>query len=184
MQLIYADCCCQKNQKIMRSFLTVFFIIAALFSAHTFGLSNAAIVNVAPDFTLPDLEGNKVSLSDFKGKVVYMDIWASWCPPCLSEIGKSKKLKEHFHENNDIVFLYVSIDKDEVRWKDMVRKKDIQGVHLISKGGNDEGIIQKYDVPAIPKFVLIDKNGNIVDGDAKWPSDSDLIEDIEKLLAK
>jgi thioredoxin-related protein len=83
------------------------------------------------------------------------------------------------------VFLYVSIDQDEDRWKEMVRKKDIKGVHLISKNGDEDGIKQKYQVYQIPRFVLIDKNGNIVDGEAKMPSDKEeLIADIERLLAK
>jgi peroxiredoxin len=166
----------------MRAFLFSVLTVTALFLSHTMGLSNRKIA--APDFTLMDIDGNKVSLHDFKGKVVYLDIWASWCPPCLAQMAPAKKLKEQFHDNKDIVFLYVSIDKDEQRWKDMVKKKDIKGIHLLSKGGEEEGIVQKYDVPAIPKFVLIDKQGNIADGDAKWPSDSELKDDIEKLLAK
>jgi len=139
----------------------------------------------APDFTLKDINGKEVSLHSFKGKVVYLDIWASWCAPCLGEINKAKAVKQHFHDNQNVVFLYVSIDEDENRWKEMIRKKDIKGVHLISKGGEDDGIKQKYQVRAIPKFILIDKNGDMVDGEAKWPSDKDeLIADIERLLAK
>lgn len=139
----------------------------------------------APGFTLKDIDGNKVSLSDFQGKVVYLDIWASWCAPCLGEMNKAKKIKEHFKGREDIVFLYISIDKDETRWKDMVKKKEIKGVHLISKEGEEEAILQKYNVPAIPKFALIDKNGNLADGNAKWPSDEEnLIADIEALLGK
>ena len=64
----------------------------------------------------------------------------------------------------------------------MVKKKDIKGIHLISKGGKEEGIIQKYEAPAIPKFVLIDTNGDIADANAKWPSEPELIDDIQKLL--
>jgi thiol-disulfide isomerase/thioredoxin len=139
----------------------------------------------APDFTLKDINGKEVSLHSFKGKVVYMDIWASWCAPCLGEMNKAKSVKQHFQGNENIVFLYVSIDQDEDRWKEMVRKKDIKGVHLISKNGDEDGIKQKYQVYQIPRFVLIDKNGNIVDGEAKMPSDKEeLIADIERLLAK
>ncbi|HEY8400756.1 MAG TPA: TlpA disulfide reductase family protein [Cytophagaceae bacterium] len=145
------------------------------------GIENPA-VQAAPSFTLTDINGNKVSLSDFKGKVVYLDFWASWCAPCLLEINKSKNLKQKYADNNNVVFLYVSIDKDLAAWKNMVSKKNIQGVHLNSKDGKEEDILTKYNLVSIPKFVLIDKQGNIVDDDAKRPSDPALINDIEKLL--
>lgn len=169
----------------MRSIRISIFTIAALFLCHTIGLSNKNL-SPAPEFTLTDINGNKVSLSDFKGKVVYMDVWATWCAPCIYEINKAKSLKKHFKDQVDkeIVFLYISIDTDEKSWKNMVKKKDIQGVHLLSKGGEEEAILQKYNVPSIPKFVLIDKEGNIVDGNAKAPSNPELIDDIETLLAQ
>lgn len=167
----------------MRSFLMLSLTIVLVITAQTFGLSRRMLPS-APGFTLKDIEGKEVSLSDFKGKVIYLDIWASWCAPCIAEINKAKKVKEHFKNEKDLVFLYISIDKDDKRWKETVRKKDITGVHLISKGGEEEGILQKYDVPAIPKFVLIDRNGDIVFGDAKPPSDPDLIADLETALKK
>jgi thiol-disulfide isomerase/thioredoxin len=167
----------------MRIILIFAILICGLFLTNSPVLSNKKSA-VAPSFTLTNIEGKKVSLSDFKGKVIYMDVWASWCGPCILEMKSAKKVKEHFKDNKNIVFLYISIDKDEQSWKDMVEKKDIKGIHLISKGGMEEGILQKYDVPAIPKFVLIDKEGNIADANAKWPSDSDIIDDIQKLLPK
>ncbi|MFN3403607.1 MAG: TlpA family protein disulfide reductase [Cytophagaceae bacterium] len=141
-------------------------------------------VQVAPDFTLTDINGQKVSLKDFRGKVVYMDIWATWCAPCMISIKKSKPLKEHYKNNPNVVFLYVSIDKDVERWKKVVHEKEIKGVHLISVGGSEENILQKYNADYIPRYVLIDKNGNISAANAKGPEDSDLINDIDKLLEK
>jgi len=167
----------------MKAFSISILTIAALFLSLSLGLSNKKLP-VAPDFTLKDIDGKQVSLKDFRGKVVYMDVWASWCAPCIAEINKAKKLKEHFKGEDELVFLYVSIDKDEARWKEMVKKKDIKGIHLLSKGGEEAGIVQKYNVPAIPKFVIIDREGNVADGDAKWPSDPELVDDITKALAK
>lgn len=136
----------------------------------------------APDFSLTDINGKKVSLADFKGKVVYMDVWASWCAPCISEINKSKNLKDKFKDNKNVVFLYISIDEDPVKWREMVAKKDIHGVHLLSSKGQESDISKNYKVQGIPKFILIDKDGKIKDASAKRPSDPDLIEDITALL--
>jgi len=136
----------------------------------------------APGFTLKDLEGNAVSLSDFKGRVIYMDIWASWCAPCIMQINRSKSLKEHFRGEEDLVFLYVSIDQDTAKWKRFIEEREVSGTHLISLKGEEEEILEKYNVPSIPRFILIDKDGNISDFHAKPPSNKSLIKDIEKLL--
>lgn len=137
----------------------------------------------APGFTLKDQAGNIVSLEDFKGKVVYMDIWASWCTPCIMQMNKSKYLKEHFSEEEDLVFLYISIDHDIVKWKQFIEKREVGGVHLISPKGEESNILEKYNVPSIPRFILIDKEGNISDFHAKPPSNKSLIKDIQKLLS-
>jgi peroxiredoxin len=136
----------------------------------------------APNFKLENLDGGQTSLSDFKGKVVYLDIWATWCKPCLEEMKKGKKLKEAFTGNKDVIFLYISIDKEAEKWKNYVKNNSIQGVHLISREGAEEKILERYDVPYIPRFVLIDKEGNIVQYEAKAPSDGSIETDIKNLL--
>jgi peroxiredoxin len=136
----------------------------------------------APDFKLENLEGGQTSLSDLRGKVVYLDIWATWCRPCLEEMKKGKKLKEAFTDQKDVVFLYVSIDSDVEKWKNYVKGNNIHGVHLISKEGVEEKLLERYDVPYIPRFVLIDKEGNIVQYEAKPPSDASIEADIKALL--
>jgi len=136
----------------------------------------------APAFTLTNVKGDKVSLSDFKGKVVYMDIWASWCAPCLLEMKKSSGLKEYFSNNTKVVFLNVSIDAQADKWKQTIEKRAIKGINLISLGGKEEHIVENYQVPSIPRFILIDTKGKIVDFKAKRPSNKGLISDINKLL--
>ncbi|MBC7450551.1 MAG: TlpA family protein disulfide reductase [Cytophagales bacterium] len=135
-------------------------------------------------FTLDNIEGKKVSLSDFKGKVVYIDFWATWCKPCLMEIPHSKTLKQKYADNDSIVFMYISIDQpDNIDgWKAVVEKKGMTGVQLISREGLEEKIIQRYGVQYIPHFVLIDKNGNIADAKAPAPSEPKTEQAINKLL--
>ncbi|MEL6924941.1 MAG: TlpA disulfide reductase family protein, partial [Bacteroidota bacterium] len=69
----------------------------------------------APDFLLADVTGKEVSLSDFRGKVVYLDFWATWCSPCIRMMPHSKRLQQQF-EGKDVVFLYVSLDKSKQAW--------------------------------------------------------------------
>jgi len=140
----------------------------------------------AHDFTLENSEGKKISLSDFKGKVVYIDFWATWCKSCIEEMPYSKKLKEKYTGNDSIVFMYVSIDNsDNVEtWKSFIKKKGMTGVQLISREGQEEKIITRYDVRFIPHFVLIDKKGNIANAMAPQPSDPKAEQLINQVLAE
>ena len=123
----------------------------------------------APNFTCPDTKGKMVSLSDFRGKVVYLDIWASWCGPCRGEIPFAAKLEEEMKEK-DVVFLSVSVDEDENAWKKLIKEKDMKGVHLISKGNFESTVAKLYNVKGIPQYIIIDQKGNIVTSNAERPS--------------
>ena len=136
--------------------------------------------NAAPDFSLPDMDGKMVSLSDFSGNIVYLDIWASWCGPCRSEIPHAKKLEEELKDSG-VVFLGVSIDEDEKAWKKLIKDKDIPGMQLISKGSFDSDIAQKYNVTGIPHYIIIGADGKIVDSNAQRPSGG-VKTDLEQLL--
>ena len=127
----------------------------------------------AIDFTYPDLAGKKVSLSDFKGKVVLIDVWATWCGPCKGEIPSLKEMEKEMHDK-DIVFMSVSVDeaKDEQKWKDFVKKEDLRGVQLFASGWSE--IAKYYEIKGIPRFIVVDKKGNIVSADGPRPSGTEL----------
>lgn len=136
-------------------------------------------------FTLIDLKGNKVYLEDFKGKVLYVDFWASWCAPCRQQFPYARELHkmlspEHLRQ---VVFLYISIDNDEATWKKAVEKNGIQGFNTYSPGGWNSSAVTHFGVHSIPRYMLIDKNGNIADPHAKRPSSGqEIINDIVKLI--
>lgn len=137
---------------------------------------------MAPNFTYPDINGVPVSLSKFKGSVVYMDLWATWCTPCLQELPDLKRLKEKYKGQN-MVFLGISFDENVDRWKKMAienREGLFDGIQL-SAGSMDNKISTDYNVNGIPHYILIDSDGSIVQKKAFRPSDPRLIELIDQL---
>ncbi len=123
------------------------------------------------DFAYPDLEGKIHHLSDYLGKVVVIDVWATWCVPCVKEQPFLEELEKSF-ENENVVFISISMDKDKKKWAEMVQRKKLSGIHLRS---NQEGpIIEDYGVETIPRFIVFDQDGKTVSFDAPRPSDPKL----------
>ncbi len=137
--------------------------------------------HLAVDFSFRTLEGKEMKLSDLKGKVVYMDFWASWCGPCKGEMPHAKEIKKHF-EGKDVVFLYVSIDEKEEAWKKGIEAMNISGVHTRTPGWSGD-IAKLYQIQSVPSYFLIDKKGKFVTMRTPRPSQSaELIKLIEGLL--
>ena len=135
----------------------------------------------ATNFTLSDLNGKKVSLNDFKGKLIYLDFWATWCGPCMMEMPHSIELQKKFVNDKNIVFLFVSIDDDEQKWKNVVKERNITGTHLISPG-RTSAIVKTYNLESIPRHYLIGKDGMVIDTNAPGPSDKNTEQLIRKYL--
>lgn len=116
----------------------------------------------------------------YKGKVVYVDFWASWCPPCRGEMPSSQKLHSQF-EGKDVVFLYVSFDRAEDAWKNGIEKMDIKGVHFYPTTEANQAVSQKYQINGIPRYMVVDKNGKLVNSDAPRPSSMQIPQDTENV---
>lgn len=129
---------------------------------------------VSKDFSYKDVNGNIVSLSDFKGSYVYIDVWATWCSPCLKQVPYLKKLEQRFKESN-IIFISISVDKIESfdAWKKMVKDKSLGGIQLFADNSFDSEFIKFFNIHSIPSFILIDKEGKILDEKAPYPSYSE-----------
>ncbi|GGH56803.1 thiol-disulfide isomerase/thioredoxin [Filimonas zeae] len=136
---------------------------------------------VGYNFSYPDMSGKKVSLKDMAGKVVLVDMWATWCGPCKAEIPHLQKLEGEMH-GKDVVFVSISVDeaKDKEKWKRFVEEKKLGGVQLFAAGWSD--MAKFYGVNGIPRFMVFDKKGNIVSVDAPRPSTPELKQMLEKAL--
>ena len=130
-------------------------------------------------------DGSTTSLSDLKGKYVYVDVWATWCGPCKAEIPALKEIEKEYHDKN-IQFVSMSIDDDRTHggswdkaredWKVMIKDKELGGIQIFAPNGWQSEFVQNYKINGIPRFILIDPDGKVVTPDAPRPSSEKLKE--------
>ncbi len=133
----------------------------------------ARIGKPAPLFEATDSTGIVHKLSDYNGKVVYLDLWASWCGPCRAEVPHFKTLTKKYKESGDIVFISVAVMDNPDKWRGALRQDSPTGLQLY----DISGMVQKgYFANSIPKFILINKKGEIVSFDAPAPSSGATLE--------
>tara|TARA_R110002073_G_scaffold72537_1_gene177132 strand:- start:96399 stop:96923 length:525 start_codon:yes stop_codon:yes gene_type:complete len=129
---------------------------------------------ISPTFSFKNTEDKLISLADFKGKYVYIDIWATWCEPCKEELEALEEIKQTFTEN--IAFVGVSVDynRDTNKWKQFIATKSLKGTQVIADNNWYSDFIRAYDITTIPRFILIDPEGKIVEAYAPKPSQNQL----------
>jgi peroxiredoxin len=135
----------------------------------------------APQFTLVDVDGNKVSLSDFKGKYVFIDFWQTLCSRSARELPHYLKLYSDYKTEN-IVFVSISANEDETVWRNYVKEKKNVGISLIAEKHFSSEVFKAYQVYGTPFFVIVDKEGNIIDPAAAKPSSKEIRETFDQLL--
>lgn len=138
---------------------------------------------IAPSFNYPNINGNMVSSESLKGKVVYIDVWATWCGPCRGEIPSLKEMESELHDQ-PIAFVSISIDSDKAAWEKMVKEDELQGYQLFAEGAWRADIAKAYAISGIPRFIMVDKEGKIVNANATRPSDPKTKEKLLELAAK
>lgn len=135
----------------------------------------------SPAFSCPDIEGKTVTLESLRGKLVYIDVWATWCGPCRGELPHLEKLEESY-AGKDIHFVSISCDQNKAAWEKMVREKNMKGIQLY--GGSKMQFMDDYLINGIPRFILLDREGRIVKADAPRPSNPDTPKLFDEWLCK
>lgn len=122
------------------------------------GLTAAPVVGCpAPDFTLTDLDGNAVRLSDFRGKVVFLNFWATWCPPCRAEMPAMEELYREYRDKG-VVIIGVDLGESRSSVKSFVEENGYSWTFVIDSTGE---VARDYMVTGIPSSFFIDKDGII-----------------------
>jgi thiol-disulfide isomerase/thioredoxin len=132
----------------------------------------------APHVVFVNLQDESISSSDFfKGKFVYLDFWATWCKPCVKEIPDLVQLEKEYHDKN-IVFASLSVDANTTVWKKFVKEKQLTGIQFWLDAKNKKIYDDGFNITMIPRFVLIDDKGKIIDANAPRPSSGREIRDL------
>ncbi|KAA2239735.1 redoxin domain-containing protein [Chitinophaga agrisoli] len=135
----------------------------------------------APFFSLTDVDGKKFSLTDLKGKVVFMDFWFTGCTGCTQIVPALTNIEKAFEDNPNVAFVSISIDEDKKRWIESINRGKYttgKGINLYTEGeGGNHSVLESYNVSSYPRFFLIDAEGKI----AFYPAPSPLVKNGEIL---
>lgn len=133
-----------------------------------------------PDVTLVDRDGNTVDFSRFRGKYVYVDLWASWCGPCCAEVPHLKKLEKDMAGSN-VEFVSISLDSSRDAWIKKMEQLDMHGNQLLC---NDDRLAQMLNVRGIPHFLVYDPEGRLFIYKAPRPSSEQILPTLKALGVK
>lgn len=132
----------------------------------------------APDDIFYDVNGNIVRLSDFKGKNIFIDLWASWCTYCIKELPYIHKIEEEFSDS-DIIFIGISFDENLESWKNALKKHNLKGNQLIISSPE---FAEKLQISALPQYLLYGKDGKLINNNTPRPHKHDALSQLLKSL--
>jgi thiol-disulfide isomerase/thioredoxin len=143
--------------------------------------SNLPKGDKAPRFYLKDFNGKPYELKNFKGKIIYLHFWATWCDPCIKEIPTINQLYSRL-ENKKIEIVNICLDDNPDKWKHIIEKENLKGTNLICKGNWEKSLKNLYFITEVPHFTLVDQDGLIINNKCKGPEE--IYQVISKLIDK
>lgn len=155
-------------------------------SAHDYftTVNRIATGNPAPGFRAFNPEGTPFDLSDLRGKFIVIDVWATWCGPCLFQSPYFERVALKYKGRNDIAFIALSIDENKPEWLIQSKKKSKSVMQLHIPIDNQKEFTTDYNIQAIPRFIFIDKEGNFIDSEMSLPYDNKFETTIIKELGR
>ncbi len=143
--------------------------------------------NPAPSLQGITSAGAITNLDAFKGKVIFIDIWATWCSPCIKALPHIYELQKNFNEAEDVIFLFLSNDRDNDhdKWKEyLAEHSDFKGIHLRARKKEDRPLEDQWKVIGIPRYMIVGKDGKIVNAFAKTLTYKDIAKAIDEARKK
>lgn len=124
-------------------------------------------------------------IAENKGKVILIDYWASWCKPCRKEMPAMKKLMESY-KDADVAFVFISMDIEAEKWQSASKKEGLADIthNYMTNDIIKTELSRSLKISAIPRYVIFDRNGNLVNADAPHPRDKEMKEELDKYLNK
>ena len=160
-----------KSFKIYIHIILLYLISHNLYGAEDF--SKNIVIHEKPtqikELKFKDSDLNDVDLTNKKGNIMILNFWATWCAPCKREIPYLQKLENDFHDNQ-ISFVSISVDQNKTAWENMVKSKGLKGIQLYAPPQQAQTFKDQYLISGIPRFILLDKEGKIINANAPRPS--------------
>lgn len=144
----------------------------------------------APPFSLPDTASKMRSLAEFRGKIIYLNFWGTWCEPCQKEIPSLAILEKKFEGDTNVAFVSIALQASDIEeervapWKKFISDKKLAGTQLFGEHQLQNEYAEAYGISGVPTFMIIGRDGKFIDPDAPRPSSGKAEDAIRAALAK